>query len=201
MAITEKDIEKAVEVMRQGGTVIYPTETCYGIGCDALNTDAVEKVYEIKQRPREKKLTTIVASLEEAEKYCHLSEKEKTVCKAFLPGPLTLIAEKKPDVPDVLNDAFAFRVSSHQICQQLASKLGRPVVATSANLSGEPSNYTVNEIATEVREQVDLVLDGGQLEQQPSSTVLEIRDDSAEIHREGPVSRRDIEQVLNRIRE
>lgn len=198
MDITEEAIDAAVEAMEDGGTILYPTETCYGIGCDALNTDAVSQIYEIKKRPRRKKLTVIVADLAMAEQYCTLTPLEKAICNAFMPGPLTLLAEKKDNVPDVLNTTFAFRVSSDQTCTALSEKLGKPVVATSANLSGQPSNYSVATIDPVVRGAVDHVLDGGTLVQRSPSTILEMQNDIPVIHREGPVSRQQIESVIER---
>jgi L-threonylcarbamoyladenylate synthase len=196
-AISGHDLAEAVEALQDGGTVIYPTETCYGIGCDALDTTAVKEIYRLKQRPREKKLTTIVADLDTAEEYCHLSDRERRVCEAFMPGPVTLIAEKKPIVPDVLNTSFAFRVSSGRVARELASGLGRPIVATSANISGQPSSFAVDEIAGSLQDGVDHVLDAGRLAEGPSSTVIDLQDGDLTVHREGPITQDDILEALN----
>ena len=88
----EDQIKEAKEKLEKGGIIVFPTETAYGIAVDALNPDAVEKVYEVKRRPRDKGLTTIVDSLETAQKYAELSESEKKIVKEFMPGPLTLVA-------------------------------------------------------------------------------------------------------------
>ncbi|MDY6777987.1 MAG: L-threonylcarbamoyladenylate synthase [Candidatus Nanohaloarchaea archaeon] len=196
--IDDTEIEEAVTALEQGGTVIYPTETCYGLGSDALDEQAVEQVYTLKERPREKKLTTVVSDLDMAREYCHLGPLEERVCRAFMPGPLTLIAKKRDTVPDILNDRFAFRVSSRKVCQELPRRLGSPVVATSANISGNPSSYTVADIDRVIRDRADAVLDAGRLEERPSSTVIDLEGGEPTVYREGPITRAEILEVIQR---
>ncbi len=196
MAVNEKDIDEAVEVLKKGGIVVYPTETCYGIGCDATNEEAVERVYKAKKRSKEKKLTCIVDSLETAEKYCHLSEIEKEICNKFMPGPLTIVAEKKDSLPDLVNKDFAFRVSSENYCQKLSEKLGKPLIATSANISGNSSSYSTDDISEKLLEKVDFVLDGGELERKKPSTIITIEQRDIVVHREGPVKKKDIHEEI-----
>ncbi|MFB6266004.1 MAG: L-threonylcarbamoyladenylate synthase [Candidatus Nanohaloarchaea archaeon] len=112
------EVEKARDVIREGGIVIFPTETAYGIAADALNPEAVERVFEAKQRPREKGLTVIVDSLETAERYADLSDEERRIVEELMPGPLTLVSEKKDNVPHNLNEQFVFRVSSGKVASE-----------------------------------------------------------------------------------
>jgi L-threonylcarbamoyladenylate synthase len=188
------DIEEAKQIIEDGGVVVFPTETAYGLAADALNPDAVEKVYEAKQRPRSKGLTAIVDSRETAERYAELSEREKKVVEEFMPGPITLVSEKKDDVPDNLNQDFAFRVSSGDVASQLA-EVG-PITATSANVSGESTSYSVESISEELLEKVDGVVDRGELSDGPTSTIVEISDGDIIIHREGPISKDEIEDLF-----
>ncbi|MDY6769990.1 MAG: Sua5/YciO/YrdC/YwlC family protein, partial [Candidatus Nanohaloarchaea archaeon] len=148
-------------------------------------------------RPRDKGLTAIVADLAMAEQYCTLSDAERRVADHFMPGPLTLVAEKTDAVPDALNEAFAFRVPGSETARLLSQAAAVPVVATSANISGEPSSYRVADIDPSVRAAVDAVLDGGELEESPSSTVISISDGDVTVHRDGPVTRGDVEAVLD----
>ena len=187
--------EKAKETVKDGGIIIYPTETAYGIGGNALNEEVIDQVYEAKQRPRSKGLTVIVSSLEQAEEYAELSEAEKALVEEFMPGPLTLVAEKKDNVPDNLNDKFVFRISSSPIARELAEH--NPIIATSANLSGEKTSYSVEDISEELLEKVDYVLDRGNLPKGPTSTIAEIRDGQVFIHREGPISQEEVEEFLD----
>lgn len=188
------DIEEAKQIIEDGGVVVFPTETAYGLAADVLNPDAVEKVYEAKQRPRSKGLTAIVDSRETAERYAELSEREKKVVEEFMPGPITLVSEKKDDVPDNLNQDFAFRVSSGDVASQLA-EVG-PITATSANVSGESTSYSVESISEELLEKVDGVVDRGELSDGPTSTIVEISDGDIIIHREGPISKDEIEDLF-----
>ncbi|MFB6292132.1 MAG: L-threonylcarbamoyladenylate synthase [Candidatus Nanohaloarchaea archaeon] len=188
------DIEEAKKVLENGGLVIFPTETAYGIAADALDEKAVRKVYEVKQRPLEKGLTAIVSDLETAKRYAELGPEEEKVVRELMPGPLTLVADKKENVPDVLNEKFVFRVSSGEVASELAER--GPITATSANISGAETSYSVEDIAPELREKVDFIIDRGELDQVPSSTILEVNNDRLVIHRKGPVTREEIEDVL-----
>ncbi|MFP4151017.1 MAG: L-threonylcarbamoyladenylate synthase [Candidatus Aenigmatarchaeota archaeon] len=190
-------LEETARKIKEGDTCIYPTETCYGLGTNALDPEAVEKIYDIKERDRGKKLSCIVSSLEQAEKYCKLSEVERKLCDEFMPGPLTLVTEKKEDVPDVLNQDFVFRVSSNDTARKLAEEAGVPVVATSANFSGAENRYSIEDISRVVRERVDVVLDCGELEEKKPSTVVKLKDGEPEVVREGPVTREQIETFLS----
>lgn len=192
----EDDIEEAQKELKKGGIVVFPTETAYGIAADALNEEAVEKVYEAKNRPREKKLTVIVDSLEAAEEYAELSENEKKVVEEFMPGPLTLIVNKKESVPDNLNEKFVFRISSGEVADKM-SEYG-PITATSANISGESTSYSVDDISDSLLEKADYVIDVGELKESPTSTIVELEDGEVVIHRKGPIKKEEIEKVLQR---
>lgn len=192
----ETEIEKARKVIDEGGIVVFPTETAYGIASDALNEEALEKVYKAKNRPKSKPLTVICSSLEQLEKYAELAEDEKKLIDEFMPGPLTLIVEKKDLVPDNLNDKFVFRISSSELARKLAEN--GPVTATSANISGEDTSYSIEDISGELLEKADYVLDSGELENGPTSTIVELKDGEVVVHREGPIKKKEIEKVLQR---
>ncbi len=193
----ESDLGEAVEALKNGKSIVYPTETCYGLGCDALNENAVEEIYDIKKRPRKKKLTAIVSDLEMAENYCNLSKVERRVCREFMPGPLTLIADKKEKVPNILNDKFAFRIPGHKLCRELCESFGGPVVATSANISGNPSSYSIEDIHPEIRKKVEVVLNHGELERNRPSTIIDIQESELKVHRQGPVKTEDVRGVID----
>ncbi|MFB6216408.1 MAG: L-threonylcarbamoyladenylate synthase [Candidatus Aenigmatarchaeota archaeon] len=194
MSFKEPDTRKARKTIEKGGLVVYPTETAYGIAADALNKEAVENVYEAKNRPRNKGLTVIVKNIEQADRYANISEDERKIVESFMPGPLTLIVEKKENVPDNLNDKFVFRISSSKIARKLAEN--GPITATSANISGEDTSYSVEDISEDLLDKVDYVLDAGLLEEGPTSTIVEIIDSEVTVHREGPIKKKEIEKVL-----
>jgi len=190
----EEKLEEAKKVIEKGGLVVFPTETAYGIATDATDTDTVGKVYEAKERPRSKGLTAIVDSLETAEKYAKLSEKERMIVEEFMPGPLTLVAEKRDNVPDNLNSEFAFRISSGEVANRLAG-IG-PITATSANISGEETAYSIEDISDELLDATDFVINVGKLDSGPTSTIVEFTDGELVVHREGPIKKQEIEKVL-----
>lgn len=191
----KEQVEEAKKVIKDGGIVVFPTETAYGIAADATDSEAVEKVYEAKSRPRSKGLTAIVDSLEKAEKYTHLSEDERKIIQEFMPGPLTLVTEKNESVPDNLNEDFAFRISSGEVASSLA-EVG-PITATSANISGRETSYSVEDISEELLEKVDYVIDAGEISASPTSTIVELKDSNGvKVHRTGPIKKTDIEKIL-----
>ena len=190
----KENLDEAKKVIKKGGLVVFPTETAYGIATDATDRDAVDRVFESKQRPQDKGLTVIVDSLETAEEYARLSDKERKIVDEFMPGPLTLVAEKKNSVPDNLNSEFAFRISSGQVASKL-SEAGI-ITATSANVSGEDTAYSVNDISDELLDKVDYVLDAGELEEGPTSTIVEVSEEDLIVHREGPIKKEEIEKVM-----
>ena len=192
--MNNQEFQKAKKVIENGGTVIFPTETAYGIAAEATNEEAVEKVYEMKQRPQSKGLTTIVNSIEQAEKYGDLSEEERKVINEFMPGPLTLVTEKKTDLPDNLNEKFVFRISSSELARELAEDT--PITATSANISGNETSYSVEDISGDLKEKADYIIDRGKLDRSATSTILEIVDGEPVVHREGPIKKEEIQKVL-----
>jgi L-threonylcarbamoyladenylate synthase len=193
----EAGIEAAAEEVRQGGVIVYPTETCYGIGGDAINKSVINTVYELKQRPRKKGLTAIVADLAMAERYCRLTAHERHLCEELMPGPLTLVAKKQSVVPQELNTQFVFRIPGDETARKIASRANTPIIATSANISGEPSNYTVDGIDESIIHNVAVVLDRGKLEERAPSTIVELTEHAVKVHRDGPVSKEQIHRVLN----
>ena len=189
------DLESARKTIRNGGIVVYPTETAYGIAADPLNPEAVRKVYDAKQRPLEKGLTVIANNIEQVEKNAELNDTERRIIDEFMPGPVTMVVEKKDDVPDVLNEDLAFRIPASETARQLASE--QPITATSANISGEDTSYAIGDISDELLEKVDGVIDEGRLEDGPTSTIAEVKNSDIVIHRRGPVGKEDLEDVLN----
>ena len=187
-------IDNARAALREGEIIVYPTETAYGIGGDPRSEEAVRKVYDAKNRPDEKGLTVICSSLEQAEDYCELNDIERRIVEEFMPGPLTLVAEKSDKLPDNLNDKFVFRISSSSVARSLAKDF--PITATSANISGEETSYSVEDISEELLDKVEAVVDRGELESMPTSTIVEAVDGEIVVHREGPISLSELEEKV-----
>jgi len=186
---TKQAIEAAVKVLRNGDLVVYPTESAYALGCDATNAAAAEKIFTLKKRGK-KPLPMIVGDVKTAEKYGIINHYARSLLKRFSPGPLTLIVPKKDGIPEVVNNAFVFRIPDSNVARELASSLGKPVVSTSANISGEGAIYSFAKVKKLFSGKVDVIIDGGDLVPRPVSTIVDIK--SGKIVREGAVSAKEI---------
>ena len=186
-------LEMAADIIKDGGVVIYPTDTAYGIGADILNKKAVDKLNLAKSRHPEKQYTAIVSDVKMAEKFCVLGDSEKRLIKKFMPGPLTLVLSKKDIVPDFLQKTdFAFRIPDCEVAREICSISGAAITASSANISGEETPYSVDEINPILKENVDLILDAGKLEKKKTSTICRIDEGKVQILREGAIAEKDI---------
>ena len=190
-------LEMAADVIKDGGVVIYPTDTAYGIGADILNRKAVDKLNLVKSRHAEKQYTAIVSDVKMAEKFCVLGDSEKRLIKKFMPGPLTLVLSKKDIVPDFLQKTdFAFRIPDCEVAREICSISGAAITASSANISGEETPYSVDEINPILKENVDLILDAGKLEKKKTSTICRVDDRKVLILREGAIAEKDIADAV-----
>lgn len=192
-------IEETARLIRQGGLVVYPTESAYALGCNALDEDAVKKVFEAKRRPIGTPLPIIVSDVEMWKRCAFFDERARKIINEFLPGPLTIALRKKPIVPDALNPrAIAARISSHPIAQALVKKAGVPITATSANASGRANHYTIKQVIKDLAGRVDLILDAGTLPRRPMSTIVDFTVGSIpRITRAGAVPKEAIVRVLS----
>ncbi|MEW6278900.1 MAG: L-threonylcarbamoyladenylate synthase [Candidatus Eremiobacterota bacterium] len=181
-----KYIRRAVEVLRSGGIVVYPTDTVYGMGCDLLNKRAIEKIYQIKRMPRRKPLSFICSDLSQISEYAQLSNAAYKMMRRLLPGPYTFILQATRLVPKVMMSnqrTVGIRVPDHEVCLELVRELGHPLVNTSASDS-------VDEVVSDPESiqfqfpQVDLMLEVGLLESEPS-TIVDFTSDSPTLVRQG----------------
>jgi len=188
------DVERAADAIREGKLIVYPTETVYGLGADALDRAAVEAVFNAKGRDRENPVSMAVPSVEAALEYTAPTARERRFMHEFLPGPVTVIVERTGAVPDVLTagrERVGVRVPDHAVAVSLLEAVA-PVTATSANVSGRPSARTVADLDRDIREAAAVVLDDGETPG-GGSTVVDVT--AGEIHRRGPLAE-DIEAWL-----
>ncbi|MFC7140906.1 L-threonylcarbamoyladenylate synthase [Halosimplex aquaticum] len=182
------DVAQAARAIEDGELVVYPTETVYGLGANAVDADAVERAFEVKGRARDKPVSLGVPSVERAREYTEPTERELAFMREFLPGPVTVVVERRESVPDVLTagrDRVGVRVPDHELALELLDASDAPVTATSANLSGTGSVREVEALSDEVRDAVSVVLDGGRTDG-AESTVVDVQ--AGEIHRRGAMS-------------
>lgn len=192
-------IKRAAKVIKSGGLVIYPTDTLYGLGCNALDERAVKKVFQVKKRSLAKPLPIAVDSLGTLKKYAFANEKIEAIAKAFLPGGLTLVLKKK-GLPEILTSGLekvAVRIPNNEVALKLIKDAEVPIVTTSANVSEEVPPITVEEVLDQIKD-VDIILDGGRLESRIPSTILDLTG-RAKILREGKIKRGEIERVLEKV--
>ncbi len=174
-------INKVVEVLDQGGLIIYPTDTFYGIGCDLFNKRAITRVYQLKRRPLTKPFSFVCADLKDISIYAKVSNNAYRIMKRSLPGPYTFILEGTRLVPKLMltsRRTVGIRVPNNKICLSIVKGLGRPIISTSVTLA-EPSE--INDIYAS---SVGIVIDGGVISYEPS-TVISLVDDNPEVIREG----------------
>jgi L-threonylcarbamoyladenylate synthase len=178
------DVSRATETVREGNSVIYPTETVYGLGADALDGDAVERVFEIKGRSREKPISLAVPAVEAALAHTNPGDREQRFMHEFLPGPVTVLVEAGGTVPEILTAGrprVGVRVPDQPVARELLRETG-PLTSTSANVSGQPSARRVEEVDESVRAACGAVLDDGECPG-TESTVVDVT--SERIHRRG----------------
>jgi len=191
----------AVERLRAGGVVAYPTETFYGLGVDAFNEDALQKIYAIKKRDFSQPLSVLIPRQNSLSEYAEdIPEVAWKLIDRFWPGPLTLVVSAAPCLPSLLcsqTNKVAVRVSSHPIAQALAEGLGSPITSTSANISGATSPTTPEEVASQLGNAIDLIVDGGQTAGDKPSTIVDVTQSPPQLIREGAIPFRKIEALLH----
>lgn len=184
-------ISEAGKVIREGGLVVFPTETVYGLGGDGTKAESAKKIYAAKGRPSDNPLIIHIAEPEDAEPYAHTSEAYYKLAKAFMPGPLTLILPKKDTVPYETTgglETVAVRCPSHPVARALISAAGVPIAAPSANLSGKPSPTCAEHVIDDLSGRVDMILDGGNSEIGLESTIVKLDGECATILRPGAIT-------------
>lgn len=188
-------IGEIVAELRAGKTLVYPTETCYGLGCDATNAAAVARLFAIKQRQQDKSMLLLMADTSTAREYVRWNDTLDRLAQRYWPGPLTVVAALKPGavLPAGVvgqDQTLAFRITSHHLAKELCQRLGRPLVSTSANLSAQQSPYEIASVLamfTDAAAQPDLVIDAGLLPHHSPSTIVRVCGEKIEVLRQGEI--------------
>ncbi len=197
---TPENIARAAEVLKNGGLVAFPTETVYGLGANALDEQAAQKIFTAKGRPTADPLIVHLAGVEQATLVARsVPETAYRLMQAFWPGPLTLILPKQPAVPGLVTSGLAtvaVRVPNHPVALALMKESGLPIAAPSANRFGHTSPTTAQHVWHDLRGRIDIILDGGSAAIGVESTVLDLSTTPARILRPGGVTREMLEAVL-----
>jgi L-threonylcarbamoyladenylate synthase len=186
-------------VVQAGGTVIFPTDTVYGIGCDPMRASAVESIFALKNRPRTKPLSLHIASVAELLEYAPDNALARRAAEAFLPGPLTVIVRRPAHVPATVTaglPSLGLRVPAHDLCRTILDRCG-PLAATSANISGAPA-YTGAGFATDLPA-ADVRVDDGPTPLGAESSIIDVTSDVPRLVREGAITIAMLESILGPI--
>lgn len=196
-------LKEAAGIIKKGGTVAFPTETVYGLGADALNPEAIRKVFKAKGRPSDNPLIVHIASIADLKLIAKRPAKiSLALINNFWPGPLTIILKKKKIVPDIVTgglDTVAVRMPDNKIALSLIKKAGVPLVAPSANLSGRPSPTRAKDVANDLSGRIDLIIDGGKTRIGIESTVIDMTTTPPTLLRPGGLPVEEIEKVIGHI--
>lgn len=180
--------EMIKKVLKDGGVVMHPTETCYGLAVDIFNRDALEKLYEVKGRDERKPVSILVSDLKMAQKYGQFNRRALELAEKYWPGALSIVVPRTNELPEFVNPGEEFvsiRWSSMPFCQKMVEGLGRPVTTTSANKSGQSQLYDVENLAG--LEGVDLIIDGGRIPEVKPSTIVKVEGDQLVVLRQGKI--------------
>ncbi|MBP3502778.1 MAG: threonylcarbamoyl-AMP synthase [Clostridia bacterium] len=200
--INENELRKVIEILKNDGIIIFPTETVYGIGGNALSNAVIDRIYKVKRRPREKAVNIMVRNINEIKKYAEItSELEERIIKNCMPGPITLILKKKKNFGDYFtadNTTIGIRIPDNKIINTILNNIDFPIIAPSANISGRTSGIEVSDIMVDFENKVDAIIDGGKANLGLSSTIIQVIDGKINILRQGRITK---EEILNKIQE
>lgn len=195
----EQQIEAAIEILKSGGIVAFPTDTVYGLGADPFNGQTIEKIYRVKKRPHNLPLPLLLAERSDLVKVASVvPDIAWQLAERFFPGGLTLVLKKGPWVPRTVTargHTVAVRIPNHPVPIALIRGLGVPLIGTSANVSGGPSPITAEEVREQLGKGVDLIINGGRCPGGIESTVVDVSGEVPTIIREGAVPREEIERA------
>jgi L-threonylcarbamoyladenylate synthase len=196
-------IRTAAEVIRRGGLVAFPTETVYGLGADAMNAEAVRRIYAAKKRPLDNPIIVHVASKWDIYRLSEeIPQKAEKLMNIFWPGPLTLVLKASKKVPEATTgglDTVAIRMPNHNVALALIIQSGVPIAAPSANLSGRPSPTTAEHVKQDLDGRIEVILDGGPTSIGVESTVLDLTADPPQILRPGGTPYEELLKVLGEV--
>jgi L-threonylcarbamoyladenylate synthase len=198
-SLKDEDLEQILSFLRTGGVIGFPTDTAYGLGADPFNEAAVRRIYEIKRRPETKPILLLVNSVEMAAEVAHLSGLFFAIARRFWPGPLTIVLPALDKVSRLLTagtGGIGVRWCRSPFVSRLLEAFGRPLTATSANLSGSPAPVTADEVAAQLGDRLEVLIDGGSLPVRGGSTVLDLTKDPPVLLREGPVTFAELNKAM-----
>ncbi len=198
----KETVEHAVEILNNGGVIVYPTDTSYGIGCDPRIPEAIDRLISIKRRSPSLGVPLLFADIDQCKNYHEFNALEIALARLFWPGPLTLVVSALPDLPEKVTgkrDSIAIRVPNHAVPREIARLLDGPIVGTSANRSGNPSPFTMLDAKNQLGDDVDLYIDAGPSKSSKNSTIIGVESGTPaniRVYREGQLSIKQLTETL-----
>lgn len=186
--VNKDELDNVIKTIENGGVVIFPTDTVYGVAANALNEDAIKKLFDLKGRNDNKPICVLTSSLDKIKKVAHVKENEEKLINKYMPGALTIILDKKDNVSDILTSnlkTVGVRIPNHEIALSILNKLDYPLATTSANISGQEAAVKMTDLRDYFDSKVDIIIDGGITDLKVSSTIVKIEDDEIKVLREG----------------
>ena len=197
--IKEDELIEVVNALNNDKIVVFPTETVYGIGGNALKVDVINKLFQAKKRDYGKPISLLVGSIDKIKNVAYVNENEEKVINKFMPGAITIVLKKKNNINDLVTagkNNVGIRIPNHNIALTILNKVDYPLATSSANISGDNNIADFNEIVSDLKDYVDIFIKGNISNDLIASTVVELNDGKVNILREGKISKRDIENVL-----
>ena len=196
---TRQQVEEGISVLKQGGIIAFPTDTVYGLGACSNLSGSVERIYQVKERPRNMPLPLLLADISQINEVAYaVPQVAWLLASEFLPGALTMVLRKSKSAPDFITaggTTIAVRVPAHPVPVALAQGLGVPVIGTSANMSGKPNSLTAGEVYSQFSDEIDLIIDGGRCPGGKESTIVDVTGELPLVLREGAISREELRRV------
>lgn len=196
-------LKETTKIIKNGGIVIFPTETVYGIGTNGLDANAVKRLYDIKQRPINKPISLLVSNMDMINKIAKdITKTEYKLMEKFFPGPFTIILKKKEIVPDIVTanqDTVGIRMPNGDVAKKLIEYSNVPIATPSANISGKPSGTNVKDIFNDFNNKVDYFIDGGESNLGIASTIVKVIDEVPHILRQGSITKEQIEELTGKV--
>ena len=195
---TKEELEDVIECLNAGGVAAFPTDTVYGLGVVYDDESALERLKQAKGRPESKPIPLMISNLKQIESVAEIGEKAKKLIQKFMPGAFTIILKKKAEVPAYVTNGFdtiGIRMPDDEFMLELMNKLGKPLLVTSANMSGMPTGTTFSEVMEQLEGRIDLIV-RGMCGFKESSTIVDASTENVTILRQGPISETEIQKAM-----